>query len=73
VIKAPLCVLAVALAILLCACGNSPSQSACKSALRAEYVRALHTNVSGPEPAVCKGLPASVVNKLETEVQQEGG
>ncbi len=72
-IKAPLCVLAVALATLLCACGGSqPSQSACKSALRAEYARALKTDVAGTEPAACKGLTDSVVNKLATEVQDGG-
>ncbi len=64
-----LILVSTAAALALTACGSSPapSQSACKAALVQE-LKAGEQGVTGTEPAACKGLSNTVIDKLAVEV-----
>lgn len=47
---------------------SHPSASNCKSAMNAQYQRALSSGEQGTEPAACKGLPAAELRKLVPQV-----
>jgi hypothetical protein len=65
---------AAALTTALTGCGGGPSQSACKTAMRAELAHAITDPHAAPgrEPAACHGLPAATLRRLATQVLTQG-
>jgi hypothetical protein len=61
---------AVIIALTIIACGDtSPDPAACKAALQAQYVKAsAGQGHLGAEPAACKALPASEVQRFTQQV-----
>ena len=62
--------LAAITTILGCGGSGGPDGAACKSAMQAQYAKALASPSASPasEPAACKGIPAPTLSKYAAQI-----